>query len=257
MIQKTVIIVGPGGIGKSPIDSLLRDDIIKLDPYRLRPQGPRHASDVLYVHPKLRTELLVLLKQMGDSPIKLKCDKEDIEWYPKFMVLFFTVRGVWQLLMLRGVDGQVAKAEIYAPILLSLLNIQNIRSLLGQSEVVILNPSSQRLTVMQNWKDIEDKTEDNCTRRGDSTKSIRKRVNSIVMEAPAWKELINNQNGTEFSNWEFLEYKYKTPPSGISLIDHQKDILKKVRKCLITANFALTSFFKSEDDIDQIKEPFV
>jgi len=54
MIERTVIIVGPGGVGKSPLDALFRDDIIKIDPYRLRPSGPRDSNDIFYAHPKLR-----------------------------------------------------------------------------------------------------------------------------------------------------------------------------------------------------------
>jgi len=48
MVERTLIVVGPGGVGKSPLDFLLKPDIIKIDPYRLRSDGPRNASDVLF-----------------------------------------------------------------------------------------------------------------------------------------------------------------------------------------------------------------
>ena len=39
--QSTLFILGPGGIGKSNLDHLFKDSILKLDPYRLRVDGPR------------------------------------------------------------------------------------------------------------------------------------------------------------------------------------------------------------------------
>lgn len=39
MIERTVVVVGPGGVGKSPLDALFRDDMVKIDPYRLRSEG--------------------------------------------------------------------------------------------------------------------------------------------------------------------------------------------------------------------------
>ena len=31
MIARTVVVVGPGGVGKSPLDALFRDDIVKIE----------------------------------------------------------------------------------------------------------------------------------------------------------------------------------------------------------------------------------
>lgn len=57
MIKNTLFIVGPGGIGKSPLSSLIKDEAVKIDPYRLRKRGPRDENDIFYTHPKLRNEL--------------------------------------------------------------------------------------------------------------------------------------------------------------------------------------------------------
>ena len=45
-IEKTLMIFGPGGIGKSPIDRIVRSEAVRVDPYRLRPSGPRDSDDV-------------------------------------------------------------------------------------------------------------------------------------------------------------------------------------------------------------------
>ena len=96
MINKTLIIVGPGGVGKGPLTGLIRDTAVSIDPYRMRPEGPRRESeDPLYVHPKLRGELhsaltvlgeihvIILnpcnesLEEMTDDWTKLKMETED------------------------------------------------------------------------------------------------------------------------------------------------------------------------------------
>jgi len=33
MVERTLIVVGPGGVGKSPLDFLLKPDIIKIDSF--------------------------------------------------------------------------------------------------------------------------------------------------------------------------------------------------------------------------------
>lgn len=72
MIKNTLILTGPGGIGKGPLTNLIREDAVSIDPYRLRPDGPRRKSDdPLYAHPKLRTELHSILSSFGDFPRKI------------------------------------------------------------------------------------------------------------------------------------------------------------------------------------------
>ena len=56
-IRKTLVIMGPGGVGKSPLDALFKDGVIRLDPYRLRPNGPRGQGDKLYAPPELHDDL--------------------------------------------------------------------------------------------------------------------------------------------------------------------------------------------------------
>src|SRR6476469_7422571 len=47
MIEQTLLIFGPGGIGKSPVDALVRADALRIDPYRLRGAGPRECSTLI------------------------------------------------------------------------------------------------------------------------------------------------------------------------------------------------------------------
>ena len=175
MLKNTLIIVGPGGVGKGPLARLIRDDAVALDPYRLRKDGPRKESeDPLYAHPKLRRELHAVLSALGDSLRDIPCEAEQMEWFPKGKVLFFTVRGEWQCLIVHGLDSEIAKAELYAPVLPAILGIGEIGQAIGKASVIVLNPSPIRLAEMKNWTDLQDKTKENCERRGDSFASVAK-----------------------------------------------------------------------------------
>jgi len=253
MLERTLIVVGPGGVGKSPLDFLLKPDIIKIDLYRLRSDGPRDANDFLYSHPKLRDEFRLILTELGDTVRRI----DTIEWYPKSKTLFFEVRKEWQLLLLMGIKGRFAKLEIYAPVLPLLLSVSDIRNALGKMEIIVLNPASESITKMPNWKDLENQTQHNCEERGDSLASIQKRVASISDEAPAWKNLILANDATEYLNWQYPEYGYKRPDSGASVVEHQKNLLIKVRNCLVEKNPHLALFFKAERELDQLSAPFV
>lgn len=256
MIEKTLIVVGPGGAGKSPLDALFKTDI-RIEPYRLRSRGrPRNSNDIFYAHTKLRDELHRVLEGLPDAPKGLG-DKHTVEWFPRSEVLFFKVRDDWQLLILKGLESSTAKAEIYAPVLPTLLSIEAIKKTLGEVWIIVLNPAHQSVTVMRDWKELEEKTRDNCKRRGDDDESVVKRVKSIAEEAPAWKELIENYGAMEYCDWQFSEYLYKEPGLGISMVEHQKQILLQARECLLKANPDLNVFFKSEGEINQITEPFV
>src|SRR5437016_4100321 len=100
MERNTLIIVGPGGVGKSPLDGRIRSDVVRFDPYRLREEGPRDENDRLYAPPKLREELSVVLRACGDTAIIQKTEYEIVEWYPIGGVSFFTARSEWQCLII-------------------------------------------------------------------------------------------------------------------------------------------------------------
>jgi hypothetical protein len=257
MIERTAVVVGPGGVGKSPLDALFRDDMVKIDPYRLRSDGPRDSNDLFYAHPKFRNELHLVLTTLGDKLRQISCPGQPIEWFPRAEVLFYKVRDDWQLLILNGLEGQIAKAEIYAPILPTLLSTPDISSLFGKVKIIVLNPASESVMVTQDWKYLEDKTEKNCTQRGDSLESVQERVHSIAKEAPAWKQLIQENAATEYCDWEFPEYLYKRSPPEVSMVEYQKQMLTEARSCLLEGNPDLDEFFKDEEQVKRMGEPFV
>lgn len=257
---ETIIIVGPSGVGKSPLDALFKVDV-KIDPYRLRSRGPRDFNDIFYAHPKLYDELHSVLEKLNDKP-KIK---NGVEWFPKSEILFFKVREEWQLLILAGLNNneennnkeRLAKAEIYAPVLPVILSIQEIRNLLGEIHIIVLNPANQSIIEMQDLRELELKTYYNCIERGDYPISLEKCVKSIREEMPAWIKLIEDYAATEYWPWKYPEYLYKTPDEGTTLLEHQKHILKETRECLLEKNPDLSTFLKTDDEIDRIAKPFV
>src|SRR5690349_20092248 len=114
MITNSLMLFGPGGIGKSPVDSIVRRDALRIDPYRLRPTGPRDQEDVFYAHPNLRGELSLAFKHLGDRRERLS-EQPAVDWFPNSQAAFFDVRGEWQCLLLGGLFATHAKVEIYAP----------------------------------------------------------------------------------------------------------------------------------------------
>src|SRR5579863_4972491 len=108
MIQRTVMIFGPGGIGKSPLDDIMREDVLRIDPYRLR-QRPRdraengESPDLFYVHRNLRSELHRAFTSLDDH-VELLSTKPAVELFPKARTTFFDVRGEWQCLLLGSLE---------------------------------------------------------------------------------------------------------------------------------------------------------
>ena len=158
MVERTIFVVGPGGVGKSPLDAVFRDDVIRIDPYRLRTSGPRDSNDVFYAHPNLRDEWRSVLAALGDQAVQIGSRERPVEWFPRGQVLFFKVREIWQLLALRGLEGQLAKVEIHAPVLPILLSHPDVSSLLGNEKVVIiLNPAPESVMGMEDWAQLEER----------------------------------------------------------------------------------------------------
>lgn len=242
MVKSTLILVGPGGVGKGPLAKLIREDRIDIDPYRLRPDGPRRDSDdPLYANPKLRTELHEVLSMLGDSPCDIPCEPERMEWFAKAKVLFFTVRGDWQCLFLNALDGDIAKAELYAPILPAMLGITEIHGAIGTPRVLVLNPVSTRLADMLDWSELEAKTEENCKLRNDPPSSVQKRKKSIIGEAPAWRTLAAGKGAIELTSWPFPEYRFRQEDN------HQ--LLRNARSFILRLAPDLGSFFRPEDEL--------
>lgn len=241
MIKDTLIIVGPGGIGKSPLDLIIRDEALRIDPYRLRKTGPRDNDDIFYTHPKLRDELYLTYQRLG---LSFSCLSSDVHWFPQAMTVFLKVRKNWQVLFLEGLSADIAKAEIYAPAIPFMMSNAHIRQVFGRIEIVVLNPGGT-IKKKDNWGDIKDKTAENCESRGDPKDSRDSRFKSIDEEAPAWQQLID-EGATEYTSWQFPEHVYSN--------GDKTTILVKARKCLIESNPRLEVFFNTEDKIRELEK---
>lgn len=243
MVERTLVIVGPGGVGKTPLGKLIRDAVIQIDPYRLREKKhPRNEDDSLYAHPKLRCGLDRVATSFGDEPRDIG-DVGCIRWYPKSQMLSFKVREDWQLLILKGLAGELAKAEIFAPILNVLLEVKEIRCLFGELCIVVLNPLPQSICDMSDWRPLAEKTGENRLKRGDTCESAISGAVSVFEEGPAWRELIEERSAIEYRDWPFPEYVYKTPPAGVSLEAHQKQVGDAAVRCLLEGRPDLAVFF--------------
>jgi len=233
MITDTLLIVGPGGVGKSLLDKILRTDIVRIDPYRLRSAGPRNPNDVLYAHPKLRDELYLTYQQLG---VRLTCLSNDVHWFPQTRTVFLKVRNDWQLLMLGALPLGVAKAEIFAPAVPVMMENPQIQHLFGHMAILVLNPA----TSLTDIAGLKEKTRYNCEKRGDKSDSVEERVASIDEEVVAWQRMVS-LGAKEYPNWAFPAFIYGERG--------EKEILIAVRRALLQDSPRLEIFFKTESDL--------
>lgn len=248
MIQRTLMIFGPGGIGKSPLSSIIRRDVISVDPYRLR-ERPRDRAenggdpDLFYAHRNLRSELHQAFALLGDHVETLSTEPV-VEWFPKARTSFFDVRGEWQCLLLGSSEGRLAKAEIFGPTVPVLFRRQEIRSLFGELSIVILNPVEPLQTLKGDYRTLKEATEQNCRKARRTEKDVKKRVNSLddprVPEAPAWLAMLQLEGALEFPRWPFPEWAYESD---------RHSTLIEARRTLVQRSNALIPFLKAEDEI--------
>jgi len=234
--MKTLLIFGPSGVGKSPLEELLKPEIQRVNPYRLRPSGPRGPDDFYYAHPDLEDQLSASFKRLGDSPLKIA---DCIQWYPKAMVLVFPVRDRKQILFLSNFRQTLAKAEIYAPVFVKLLEHPDLRLLFGELQIILLNPASVSVVsedVESVIQELKEHTGRNLRERGDSEKAIEQRVASIDEEFPAWQRLIRDYNGIEYVNWQFPEYRYNR--------EDRFSVLRQAKTALLEGCRDLAMFFQ-------------
>ncbi len=229
MPAKTLSILGPGGVGKSPLDKLVQEDVVRIEPYRLRPGGPRDENDILYGHPKLREQLHQVFHGLGLSP---RYPTPGIEWFPQAMTLFLKVRSEWQLLFLPQQGSELAKAEIYAPRLIELLDIPLIRQAFGRLQIIILNPSHLLIgdepgsarEEAELLEDLTKRTMENCLLRGDAPEQAGKGAQSVGEELPAWREAIRI-GGKEFREWPFPEHRYSRQDADLVLAQARAELV--------------------------------
>ncbi|HRW94177.1 MAG TPA: hypothetical protein P5560_14580 [Thermotogota bacterium] len=260
MLKKTLVVLGPGGVGKGPLGSLIKPEVISLDPYRMRPEGPRkNVEDPLYVHPKLRKELHGMLASLGQEckripfvPREQDYPPEEMEWYPKARILLFTVRTVWQCLIFSGWEDEtetaLAKMEVYAPAMrcwMEWIGLEKVKRTLGELHFLVLNPSAIPLSKMNgNWTDLEEQTLKNCQERGDSRESIRQRMESIRCEAPCWQRFIEDFQGKEIPEYQYPEFRFKEIPGN-----QKRPFFEEMREYLIENDPELEVFLKTVEEL--------
>jgi hypothetical protein len=74
------------------------------------------------------------------------------------------------------------------------------------------------------------------------------------VEAPVWRQLIQEHAATEYSAWEFPEVLYKRPSPGVSMLEHQKQTLVKARTRLLERNPGLRAYLKDTGEIERLRE---
>lgn len=236
MERETLLVSGPGGVGKSPLNGLVRPEVARVESYRLRPGGPRDRDDHFYAHPDLGDQVRLLHRKFGLAGRRLG---ETVTWYPDTGTFLTRVRGEEQVLFLGSLEGRrLIKAELYAPLVPVLLGEPGIRALFGRLWIVVLNPAGP-LSGPLAPGEIRRRTAENCRLRGDSEDSVFRRAASVEEEVSAWRELLG-MGALEFPEWPFPEHLYA---SG-----DREDLLARAGKLLVSRCPPLARFFRPFPD---------
>ncbi len=236
-MKSTLIIVGPSGSGKSPLNDSLSNEVKTCEPHRFR-DAPRDAGDIRYMNRGAFPHLIDML-------IRLKAEKTviatspQVEIYRQARVCVLDVRGTPQVLFLDELSPTTVKCEIYGPAACVLFQNPEIRAVLGELFVVALNPAGP-LGSPGASRDIAAMTFENCRRRGDDEATAEKRAASVADEVESWRDLLKLGAGDEHCNWEFPEYRYRADKVGT---------LVAARKRLIDRRPELARFFLTETAI--------
>jgi len=236
MPTKTLLIVGPGCIGKSPLDKGLKPDVVRIDPYRLRHAGPRDSQDVFYAPEKLKPELEAIFQANSMPVVELS---KEVLWCQAAKTLFLKVRADWQVLFLGNLPDSPAKAEIYAPCLPTMLANSEVRRAFGDLFVLVLNPV-EKLLNLSDFTSLQAATRKNCKDRKDDEESVEKRVKTVPEEAAEWCEMIQ-AGALEYENWPFPECVYAQ--QGFA------ETLKKAVHAIVTRFPQLKDFFKDVSEL--------
>ena len=168
-MNQALFILGSGGIGKSNIAELLRDDCCVLSPYRLRSHGPRDERDKYYAPPSLQVQLSRILKKV-ESKQQYTAAGYTIDWYPLSRVLMFQKGDIKQVLFLpeRSSITTYYAIEIFPSVIQFLLEEIDLNGVLdGTVTFLLLNPSPYGIKDERALHDIQARTRFNCLARTD------------------------------------------------------------------------------------------
>jgi hypothetical protein len=225
-----VCILGPSGIGKSPLASLFR--LPGLDPLRVR--EPRDEKDKALCI--LEPDAIDLYNRDVSDAGPWSTSETDPDWFVLGAHwLFMSVRGDQQCLRFAEEDGTSVlrshrRVEVYAPRFLDILtnkaNCQNVIDLTPENVVILLlNPSAQSFGKMLGSPDDDLKQAAfyAITKRTEmqgkpvDVPDSQKRVRRLPDELAAWCALKSLVGPTcvEYTAWPHFEFRYHQPKQGV------------------------------------------
>ena len=233
-----VCILGPSGVGKSPLAALFR--LPGLDPLRVR--KPRDEKDRLVCISE-PDAIELFRSDLSDSSVQWPTPKAADDWFVLGeRWLFFSVRGDKQCLRFKDDDNrQVLRSqkriEIFARRLLDILVDNGSRSALGlcldNLVLLLLNPSAKNYSNMGNSpdKDLRQSTFYAITKRTELQRKpvdvpdAQKRVRRIPEELAAWVQIKKTlgKSCVEFTSWQHFEFWYLQPDG--SPADARRELL--------------------------------
>lgn len=221
-----VCILGPSGIGKSPLASLFR--LPGFDPLRVR--EPRDEKDrALCI---LEPDAIDLYQRDVADAEPWPTPKAHLDWFVfGEHWLFMSVRGDRQCLRFAEDDGRPVlrsrrRVEIFAPRLLNILNnkdeCQSKIDLTPDNVIVLmLNPSAKSYETMSDSPDddlkqatfyaINKRTE--LQGKPVDIPDTQKRIRRLPDELTAWVNIkhVVRQSCVEYMNWPHFEFRYYQP----------------------------------------------
>jgi hypothetical protein len=227
-----VCILGPSGIGKSPLASLFR--LPGLDPLRVR--EPRDEKDKALCI--LESDAIDLYQRDAPSATPWPEPTAAPDWFVLGAHwLFMSVRGDRQCLRFAEDDGTPVlrsrqRIEVFGPRLLDILQDRDgCQSRIGLTPdnvvILLLNPSAQSYDKMSGSPDddlkqatfyaINKRTE--LQGKTVDVPDSQKRVRRLPDELVAWVDLkhLVGQSCVEYTAWPHFEFRYHQPEQGVEI----------------------------------------
>lgn len=257
-------ILGAAGVGKSVLNDLLKDGVEIIEPFRARMEGAR-CGEKVYISPVILSELLILNRRVDRGPIL--CIDSDKSFFPPYIsgnhefrkwlevyqrATFFAVGNTKQILLHQKIKSELRKVEIFAPVLLDILENRALAGIVPFLENVektiflLLNPLNESILNFDTrqiinwagwgrnqWQEIQDKRNKLKHKKSDAA-DVQTRIDLLPIEAEAWRALakLSEKNRDKYCfieciKWNHFEYLY--PEKGTKEYSHKlKETLKDI-----------------------------